>query len=435
MVTPLESQIVEHTYNSQIQFRSQSRNHPQSGDTLSMPGQRGQKTWEKQRLYMYTQNPQAFQEERILIKNSPAKDARTKVENTRDPLYSFHAQITAKFRNKIYGGSGALVGPHHLLTCAHNVYKNKKKMWATDITVYPALNGKQEPFGEVKVTKIYTFTQYTQNKDSSYDLALLILEKSVGKYTGWAGLLAAPDNTLFQQEINLYGYPGDKNFTEMWGMKHKIKQIHPEQFEYLIDTYGGQSGSPIWIDQFGLPLIVGVHTAGGIDSNFGVRISKEKFIVLVAKIEETYKRQKIVVAKRQKTQASHAKSEVTKKPRPKPILPAPIMAVPPNAFGKAKWTQYFGDIGVEPPLPPNIHDILNAPCPFWPDNRVGETHLLVLIPRTVKGKPFNINSFLELIQKPSGGGHPTTYSGYWDEIKKEYESKKSNKISNALIVN
>ena len=35
------------------------------------------------------------------------------------------------------------------------------------------------------------------------------------------------------------------------------------------------------------------------------------------------------------------------------------------AFGKAKWSKYFGDIGEEPPLLPNIDEILNSPCPIW----------------------------------------------------------------------
>ena len=42
------------------------------------------------------------------------------------------------------------------------------------------------------------------------------------------------------------------------------------------------------------------------------------------------------------------------------------------AFGKADWEKYFGDIGVEPPLPANIEEILNALCSFWPDKKVKE---------------------------------------------------------------
>ncbi len=94
--------------------------------------------------------------------------------------------------------------------------------------------------------------------------------------------------------------------------------------------------------------------------------------------------------------------------------------LPPIAFGAAKWTTYFGHVGIEPPLPADIYQILSAPCPFWPEKRVYETHLLILIPATVNGRPFTLNSLSELIQKPHGGGKATRYNDYWDPIKKEY---------------
>ena len=37
------------------------------------------------------------------------------------------------------------------------------------------------------------------------------------------------------------------------------------------------------------------------------------------------------------------------------------------AFGKAKWEMYFGDVGEEPPLPPNIHEILAESLPVRSD--------------------------------------------------------------------
>ena len=39
------------------------------------------------------------------------------------------------------------------------------------------------------------------------------------------------------------------------------------------------------------------------------------------------------------------------------------------AFGKAEWKKYFGDVGKEPPLPANINQILNSPCPIWPEKK------------------------------------------------------------------
>ena len=91
--------------------------------------------------------------------------------------------------------------------------------------------------------------------------------------------------------------------------------------------------------------------------------------------------------------------------------PAPVASLQPSityntidnlpsiAFGKDSWEKYFGDIGVEPPLPANIEEILNNFCTFWPDKKVKETHLLTLIPEKINKTPFTLNYLRKLIQK------------------------------------
>jgi len=56
---------------------------------------------------------------------------------------------------------------------------------------------------------------------------------------------------------------------------------------------------------------------------------------------------------------------------------------PAIAFGREAWIQHIGDPGKVPPLPDNIGEILDGPCPFWPEKRVGDTHVLVLLPKDV----------------------------------------------------
>lgn len=73
------------------------------------------------------------------------------------------------------------------------------------------------------------------------------------------------------------------------------------------------------------------------------------------------------------------------------------------AFGKAKWAHYLGDIGIEPPLPPNIDQILNSPCPIWSGKKIADTHLLTLIPQTVNGQPLTLKHLGDLIQQPLQG--------------------------------
>lgn len=73
---------------------------------------------------------------------------------------------------------------------------------------------------------------------------------------------------------------------------------------------------------------------------------------------------------------------------------------------------FFGDIGEEPPLPPNIHEILASPCPFDPKKTVMETHMLVLVPARVKGVPLTLNHIDKLMQAPRGGDHNTQLRRY-----------------------
>ncbi len=87
------------------------------------------------------------------------------------------------------------------------------------------------------------------------------------------------------------------------------------------------------------------------------------------------------------------------------VQPLSKTVLPSIAFGKAEWAKYFGDVGVEPPLPADINVILQSPCPYWPKKKVQETHLLVLVPQTVNGKPLTLKTLGELIQKPLQGTH------------------------------
>jgi hypothetical protein len=89
-------------------------------------------------------------------------------------------------------------------------------------------------------------------------------------------------------------------------------------------------------------------------------------------------------------------------------------AIPSIAFGPQEWNKYYGEVGVAPPLPTDIEATLSASCPFWPDRKVRDTHLLALLPVTVDGKPFTLNLLKELIQRPKNGGHGTKYDRYYD---------------------
>ena len=84
-------------------------------------------------------------------------------------------------------------------------------------------------------------------------------------------------------------------------------------------------------------------------------------------------------------------------------------------LGKTVWERYFGAVGEEPALPDDLEAMMNSPCPFWPGNKVKDTHLLVLIPSHVAGQPLTLDYLEELIARPQGEGHGTKYVYYWDK--------------------
>jgi hypothetical protein len=65
-------------------------------------------------------------------------------------------------------------------------------------------------------------------------------------------------------------------------------------------------------------------------------------------------------------------------------------------FGPEKWKAY-GDVGKVPSLPNKIFQILTSPCPYWPKKKVFQTHILVLVPKTVNGEPTTLRALRGLL--------------------------------------
>lgn len=285
--------IVHHIYDGNVQYISRTFQYHKEGEagssTYSTSPQSPKKSW-PEFVLMYGRNPQELGLEKVLKQIIPGQDGRSRVLNTRESPYCIHAQLTMVFAGQEYVGSGVMVGPHHVLTCGHNVYSIDTKSWAASISVYPALNGRSAPFGELHAVRVYTFADWTNRADTDFDLALLVLNRSIGKFTGWGGVVSTPDSALATQRVHITGYPGDKNCNEMWTMEHTMQSLLAERFEYKIDTYNGQSGSAIWFVKLGLPMIAGIHTSGTQFINGGTRISHQKFTEFVIRlISETRK--------------------------------------------------------------------------------------------------------------------------------------------------
>lgn len=282
--------IMERIYDNSVSYERKSFDYQEDGVTYSTTPNMPQEPHPQKALQVPNKELKGIQEEMVLKRVHPGKDGRKIVNETHVFPKSIHVQIEMIFPDGNYGGSGVLVGPHHVLTCAHNVYNFEKKHWASQIDVYPARNRRSAPFGRSSVTRTYVFENWTNEKDRGFDIALLVLNQSVGLMAGWGGLFSGGDRDLINRMVYITGYPGDKDFDEMWEMGHRIEKVYSEVFEYEIDTAPGQSGSAIWSIDNGLPIIFGVHTLGSNQTNSGVRISRQKFTELFVRyVSDTYK--------------------------------------------------------------------------------------------------------------------------------------------------
>jgi V8-like Glu-specific endopeptidase len=190
-----------------------------------------------------------------------------------------------------YGmGTGVLVGPRHVLTSAHVLVSEKdpSKTVGSRLRVQPARNGDHQPFPEVKVRGWRVDPRWIRKVgahwrvQARFDYGLVVLEKDV---SGWKhpGLgecslayWGAPDICFPQTEVGLAadkvagqdawsaGYPGDREPGTMHGGAGQITyDNHRGVLMHTIDTYGGQSGAPIWIKRHGMWCLVGIHSRGG----------------------------------------------------------------------------------------------------------------------------------------------------------------------------
>ncbi|HEX8849741.1 MAG TPA: trypsin-like peptidase domain-containing protein [Gemmatimonadaceae bacterium] len=180
---------------------------------------------------------------------------------------------------KDFVGTGWFIGPRTVMTAGHCVFMRDEGGWVASIDVIPALDGTEEPYDHAPSTNFKAVREWTEGDgDSNYDFGAILLDKPLGEQTGWFAFASLPDTTLSSTKANISGYPADRdNATRQYYHARKLLLVQPQRLVYDIDTYGGQSGSAIWLNLEGDRIAVGIHTTGASTTNSGTRITDEVF--------------------------------------------------------------------------------------------------------------------------------------------------------------
>lgn len=175
-------------------------------------------------------------------------------------------------------GSGAMIGPRHLLTASHviNWGPNNSAGWLQFTPLY--FDG-SEPFGSAYGQTVYSWLKADAdhdgsmtNTESGFDYVVVTLDSRLGEITGWMGSRAYDDDWDGGDYWGHIGYPGDLASGQrpaFIGYQHFDGEDEQStggrdsyEINHKIDVFPGQSGGPYfgWWDSEPWPRVVSVQS-------------------------------------------------------------------------------------------------------------------------------------------------------------------------------
>lgn len=185
-------------------------------------------------------------------------------------------------------GTGWFIGPKTVMTAGHCVFSNYFfGGWASQIEVIPGMNGAgiaARPYGSVSSTRFSSVDLWTANEDADFDIGCIHLDEAKGSEVGWFAIGALSPEDLESYLVNISGYPGDRGAgAEQYHSRNRVLRVSERRLFYEVDTFGGQSGAPVWIhrDDDAPPLAVGIHAygIGGTPANFNITANSAPRII------------------------------------------------------------------------------------------------------------------------------------------------------------
>jgi V8-like Glu-specific endopeptidase len=153
-------------------------------------------------------------------------------------------------------GSGAMIGPRHLLTVSHVIDWTAPAGFAADwVRFTPSAFDGDAPFGEAYGSHIYWYVKedgdgFISGNEGNFDYVVVVLDRRLGETTGWMGARGYDDDWDNLDVWSHMGYPADLNSgqrpTWQGGFRSDGTDASAQSILHKADVFPGQSGGPVF---------------------------------------------------------------------------------------------------------------------------------------------------------------------------------------------
>nr|WP_106780860.1 trypsin-like serine protease [Lysinibacillus timonensis] len=193
-------------------------------------------------------------------------DNRTRVADTTAYPFRTIGYLSLLFEDNTGAScTGTLIGTNKVLTNAHCTFNNRTGSPLVAALFIPGVGNNTAYYGGYAVTNVFVPESY--DNDVANDYSVFILDKNnnmdAGERVGYLSIKRI--SSLLNQEIGIFGYPGDLINTNpdfgihQYGMRGNVFEETTNVARYHIDTAGGQSGSALLNES---NQVVGIHSSG-----------------------------------------------------------------------------------------------------------------------------------------------------------------------------
>ena len=205
------------------------------------------------------------------------EDDRVRIRNTDEYPYSAicSLEITA-LTGRVFVGTGWLVDSTTLITAGHCVFLPEQGGWAKRVRVVPGRNGASTDQSFL-ATQMHSVRGWTEDGRRQEDYGAITIANDASEFGSLGCAVMDRENTL-KNMYHVIGYSADKAIGTLWGHLRELREVRRETLLYDTDTYGGNSGCPVFcLDDDGDALVVGIHNYGDISGNTATRITEAVF--------------------------------------------------------------------------------------------------------------------------------------------------------------